>query len=63
MGASAKGQGGPAGQTLNHHQAKAIDRELAELERRKLVALSGGTVRLTREGYLALVKRFPRERS
>jgi hypothetical protein len=40
-----------------------LDRELAELERRKLVALRGGTATLTLDGYIAIAKRFPRRRS
>ena len=39
-------------------EAHAFDRELLELERRKLVELRGGTVTLTREGYLAMARRF-----
>lgn len=59
-----KGQGSPAGARPNHHQAQAaLDRELLELERRKLVELRNGSVRLTRAGYLEISRRFPRRRS
>jgi hypothetical protein len=45
----------------HHHQAKhAIDRELLELERKKMVELRRGTVTLTLAGYQQLVKRFGR---
>lgn len=55
---ASKGQGRPAWQRLNlQQQATPIDRELLELERRKLVALAGGTVVLTRAGYAELVRR------
>lgn len=42
--------------------AHAFDRELLELERRKLVELRGGSVTLTREGYLAIAQRHRRRR-
>jgi hypothetical protein len=61
MATGQRGQGRPASARSNHHHAQAaLDRELIELEKRKLVELRGGTVRLTREGYLELAKRFPR---
>lgn len=61
MAAGARGQGRPATARPNHHQAQAaLDRELIELEKRKLVELRGGQVVLTREGYRAIAKRFPR---
>lgn len=40
--------------------ADAFERELLELERNKLIELRGGSVTLTREGYLAIARRFPR---
>jgi hypothetical protein len=43
-------------------EADAFDRDLLELTRRKLVEFSGGTVMLTREGYLAITRLFGRER-
>ena len=61
---NAKGQGSPAGSRPNtHHRNNAVDRELAELERRKLVELESGRIRLTREGYLELARKFPRRGS
>lgn len=51
-----RGQAGPATARQNHHQATALDRELLELERRKLVALSSGRITLTREGYQAIAR-------
>ncbi len=44
-------------------EADAIDRELLELERRKLVELRGGTVRLTRDGYVAIAQRVRQRQS
>jgi hypothetical protein len=43
-------------------EADAFDRELLELARRKLVEFRGGTVVLTRDGYLAITRLFGRER-
>jgi len=43
-------------------QRAALDRELAELERKKMVALRGGAVTLTLDGYRELVRKFPRGR-
>jgi hypothetical protein len=61
MANGSRGHGHPAASRPNFHQHQAaLDRELIELEKRKLVALSNGTVRLTRAGYLELYKRFPR---
>jgi hypothetical protein len=62
MSNAAKGQGSPAASTPNTHrsQAAALDRALLELERRKLVELGSGRIKLTREGYLELARRFPR---
>jgi hypothetical protein len=64
MANGTRGHGHPASARPNHHQAHAaLDRELLQLEKRKLVELRGGTVKLTRDGYLELYKRFPRRRS
>jgi hypothetical protein len=51
---------GQPGNTHGHTTKQQLDFELAELERQKLVMLRGGTVRLTRQGYDAITKRFPR---
>lgn len=57
MAHGAKGQAGPARARPNHHhQATRLDRELLELERRKLVELSSGRIALTRDGYAAILK-------
>jgi len=64
MGNGIKGRSGPAAAPLNHHHARnALDRELLELEKRKLVEIRSGHVTLTLDGYLQIVKRFPRRRS
>jgi hypothetical protein len=55
MAHRAKGQAGPATARHNRHQA-ALDRDLLALERRKLVELASGRVKLTRAGYQAIVE-------
>lgn len=61
---NAKGQGRPGCTRPNtHHQAGALDRELLDLERRKLVELRAGTVVLTRAGYREILKRAAARRS
>lgn len=61
MGQATKGKGGPASTPPNNQRA-ALDRELAELERRKMAALREGRIVLTAAGYLEIVRRFPRRR-
>lgn len=48
------GKGGPAAapSTLS-----PLDRELLELERRKMVTIAGGAIALTRAGYAELYRR------
>lgn len=62
MAGSTPRAGHPASRKANHrnHQAQALDAALIELERRKLVDLAGGTVTLTRAGYIELAKKWGR---
>ena len=41
----------------NSQRNQVLERELAELERRKMLEIRGGTVTLTREGYRAIASR------
>lgn len=51
--------GRPSNSTAQQSR-NALDRELAELEKQKMVELRGKTVVLTRDGYLAIAKRWGR---
>ncbi len=55
-----KGQGGPAFTKPNSQRNQVLERELAELERRKMLEIRGGSLTLTREGYRVLVQRNQR---
>jgi transposase-like protein len=57
MRQATRGQGGPAKAPSTTTQ---VDRELAELERRKMAALREGRIVLTAAGYLEIARRFPR---
>jgi hypothetical protein len=64
MGNGTKGRSGPAAAPLNHHRARnALDRELLELEKRKLVEIRRGTVALTLAGYREILRRAKRGES
>jgi len=52
-----KGQGSPAGLRPNSQRNQVLERELAELERRKMLDLRSGTYTLNAEGYRQLVRR------
>ena len=57
MAAAARGQGGPAAAKPNSRRNQVLERELAELERKKMVEIRSGQVCMTREGYIELVRR------
>jgi hypothetical protein len=60
MGTAPQRAGRPGFSSSNHpNRQAALDRELAALEKRKLVELRNGTFKLTREGYVELIRRFP----
>lgn len=54
MRQAARGHAGPASTPATQTE---LDRELFLLEKRKLVALAGGSITLTRAGYAELVRR------
>lgn len=63
MSTAGKGQGGPAGLKPNSQRNQVLERELAELERRKMLEIRNGQACLTLEGYRAIVAKYGRRRS